>query len=221
MGRRYRAVLAVISGHLDTALEVIEPDHPAHPDVSASRIATEELAALTRMILAFGRSASLTPTPIDLNDVVADVASSVRSVLPTHVELVVDLVSGGCPAFVDQERLEESIAHLVGNALQAMPQGTLRIGTERLRPDSADARGHPGASIGRHVAVVVSDTGEVTSEAAGEQASGAPLVTGLDRGVGLALAAVRGFVEQSGGHLSVTSRRGVGTTVRIVLPSAG
>ena len=221
MGRRYRAVLAVIAGHLDVALELLEADHPAARDAPASRIATEELSELTRLILAFGRSAPLNPTVTDLNDIVAEVAVRLRPTLPPTVDMVIDLASGGCPALVDRAQLRESIANLVMNALEGLPVGTLRIGTARLRVDATYVRRHPAASIGHHVAVAVSDVRGRLERASHDRGPGPRLTTAPAPGAEFGLLAVRGFVEQSGGHLTMTSKAGIGTTVRIVLPRAG
>jgi hypothetical protein len=42
----------------------------------------------------------------------------------------------------------------------------------------------------------------------------------VGKGTGLDLSMLYGFVEQSGGHLKVPSKRGAGTTVRLYLPRA-
>jgi signal transduction histidine kinase len=39
------------------------------------------------------------------------------------------------------------------------------------------------------------------------------------KGTGLGLAMVYGFVRQSGGQVEIESRRGTGTTVRLLLPA--
>jgi signal transduction histidine kinase len=43
---------------------------------------------------------------------------------------------------------------------------------------------------------------------------------GIGKGTGLGLSMVYGFVKQSGGHVSIDSEEGRGTSIRIFLPQA-
>ena len=79
----------------------------------------------------------------------------------------------------------------------------------------------PNELKGKQVAVLsVSDDGEGMSEAVAQRVF-EPFYTTKSQGTGMGLAMVFGFVAQSGGHVRVDSREGVGTTFFIYLPATG
>src|SRR6185437_14005054 len=78
-----------------------------------------------------------------------------------------------------------------------------------------------GLAPGSYAAVTVHDTGCGMSPEVLRRAI-EPFFTTKEtgRGTGLGLSQVYGFVNQSGGHMSIDSAVGRGTTVRLLLPAA-
>ncbi len=143
-------------------------------------------------------------------------------VLGERFELQVLLRHNGGSAMVDPAQLDSAIMNLVINARDAMPQG----GTIVLETRSVTlAAGSPGfqdeVTPGRYVVISVSDRGQ------GIPAHLLPRVfepffttKEVGKGSGMGLSMVYGFARQSGGHVTIESTEGQGTTVRLFLPVA-
>jgi two-component system, cell cycle sensor histidine kinase and response regulator CckA len=115
--------------------------------------------------------------------------------------------------YADPVQIESVIVDLVLHARSAMPSG----GTVTVETASADFGQNGRSRGGRHVMLAISDTGDRRN------ASRRPFTADEEDGagrLGLGLAAVYGVVHQSGGSIGVESQPGVGTTVRVYLPSA-
>lgn len=111
-------------------------------------------------------------------------------------------------ALVDEARIEEVAGNLVLNALEAMvqPGGTLTI--------------EAGETEGGHPMFAIGDTGPGMSKTFIENRLYRPFATTKRTGIGLGLYTCREIVRAGGGTIEVHSVEGVGTTFRVVLPSA-
>ncbi|MGH2897508.1 MAG: ATP-binding protein, partial [Solirubrobacteraceae bacterium] len=114
------------------------------------------------------------------------------------------------PLLADRDRLHQLLDHLVSNALKFTPPGgSVEVALERVRDG---------------VALTVRDTGIGIAEDEQERLFERFFRTtaATERavaGAGLGLTVCKAIVEAHGGAISVTSRAGAGTAVRVVLPA--
>jgi len=216
----FNNLLGVITGYGELLQREIGPGHPAFARVAEIRKAADRAAGLTRQLLAFSRKQVLEPTMLDLNAVVADTEKMLRRLIGEDVQLVTvfDQALGSVKA--DRGQIEQVIVNLAVNARDAMPAGgKLIIETANVDLDDGYARTRPDAASGRHVMLAVSDTGH-GMDAQVQSHLFEPFFTTKEagKGTGLGLATVHGIVRQSGGHVSVYSEVGRGTTFKVYLP---
>jgi signal transduction histidine kinase len=147
------------------------------------------------------------PRPVDLVPMLRHVISMIAAPASAEHEIKVDL-PGSLFALVDIERLNKVVENLIINALEAMEKekGTLSIAA------GTNVDGKPFFSV--------SDTGAGMSPRFIEEKLFRPFATTKRRGVGLGLYTCREVVVANGGSIVVESQEGVGTTFRVVLPSA-
>jgi PAS domain S-box-containing protein len=216
----FNNLLGVILGYTEIATGKLEAGHPALPKLDEVRAAADRAASLTRQLLAFSRKQVLVPEVLDLGDVVNDLSVMLRRVIGEDVELAT-LVHGPLGRVrADRGQVEQAIVNLAINARDAMPGGgKLLIEASEFALAPADAATHPLLETGRYVVLAVSDTGTgMTAEVASQIFE--PFFTTKEpgRGTGLGLSMVYGFLEQSGGRVTVDTRIDRGTTFRMYFP---
>jgi signal transduction histidine kinase len=216
----FNNLLTAITGHGELLAQSLEPGDERHADVSAINAAAARAATLTRQLLAYGRQSLLHPEPINLNEVIIGFEPMLRRLIGEDIRLRTDLATDLGWVRADAGQLDQVILNLVVNARDAMPDGgTIVLATENVDLDEAYVAEQPKAKPGPHVSVAVRDTGVgIDQETIGRIFEPYFTTKERGRGTGLGLATVLGIVEQSGGHIEVTSDPGHGTTFRILLP---
>jgi PAS domain S-box-containing protein len=177
---------------------------------------------LTRGLLAFARRQALRPQYLDPNTLITKAFKFLGRVLGDTIAVSLDLAPDIWHVTVDPVQLEASITNLATNARDAMPNGgTLRITTANRDLDAEQAGAHVGGRPGAYVMIEITDTGTGMTREVLERIF-EPFYTTKEegRGTGLGLSMVFGFSRQSGGHVSVSSEPGRGTTFRLYLPRA-
>jgi len=217
----FNNLLTVIIGGLDTVRRNA-PDGNARLmralDMAAQ--GAHRAATLTARLLAFSRRQPLEPKPLDLNLVVRDSTELLHRTLGETIELEGVLAPRLWPVEVDQNQLESAILNLAVNARDAMPDGgKLTIETANTLLDEAYSAMDREVAPGQYAMISVSDSGEGMTAAVLERVF-EPFYTTKEvgRGTGLGLSMVYGFVKQSGGHVTIYSEPGEGTTVKLYFP---
>ncbi|HYU49649.1 MAG TPA: ATP-binding protein [Candidatus Limnocylindria bacterium] len=197
--------------------EASEPE--VKDDARTISDAVSRARQLTRQLLVFARRSVLHPEVVDVTQFVGSISPLVEQLLGDGIELRVHHGSAPVRVRVDPGQFEQALLNLAANARDAMPDGgTLTITTTRKMSD-ADAGTDRIPVWG---VVTVSDTGAGIAPELHDQVF-EPFFTTKprERGGGLGLAMVYGFVTQSGGTVQLRSIPGAGTSVEIRLPATG
>ncbi len=177
-------------------------------------------AAIVRQVLTFARGADgdrLLVQPIYLLQEVARIASQT---FPKSITLRTSFDENVRSLEADPTQLHQVLLNLCINARDAMPTGGhLCLSAENFDVDVHYAGMIPGATVGPHVMLQVTDTG--TGIPSGIQAKiFDPFFTTKDvgEGTGLGLSTVAGIVKSHGGFMQVESEPGH-TRFKIFLPA--
>jgi signal transduction histidine kinase len=217
----FNNMLAVIVGSLDIAKRHLHVDPAKSERFMANALdGAQRGAQLTARLLAFSRQQPLAPRPLDANTLVRETSELLHRSLGENIRLQTALVDDPWRVFADAPQLESALVNLCVNSRDAMPDGgSLSLRTANVQLGNSDGTGGDGEHSGDFVAIVVSDTGcGMSPEVLARAFDPFYTTKAPGQGTGLGLSQVYGFVRQSGGHISMDSHPGTGTTVSIYLP---
>jgi signal transduction histidine kinase len=217
----FNNLLTVILGHTDFVRATLDDTDSRIDDLEAIRTAATRAADLTANLLAFSRQQVLWPTRLSVNDLVRGLDHVFRDRVADAIRVETSLAPGLWAIEADPDQLERVFTCLVDNAADAMPDGGIvSIVTANVEVDEVSAAATKGLRPGRFVVASVSDTGSGLDPATLERAFDPFFTTKAPgEGSGLGLPTAYGICRQSGGHLSLHSEPGHGTTARVCLPA--
>ena len=209
---------AVLGGlHLlERRLELGERDQIL---IDQMRHAAEQGAELVRRMMAFARKQNLTPTSVDPASLSGSVAGLVEHTLGGTVRIEWNCSEHSPNIYADKSQLELALVNLLINARDAMPEGgVINVSIEPFEADPVDQ--DPELATGSYAAIRVADHGRgIPNELIGRVTEPFFTTKETGKGTGLGLSMVAGFVQQSGGRMNISSARGRGTTIELILPA--
>jgi two-component system cell cycle sensor histidine kinase/response regulator CckA len=217
----FNNILAVIA--LYTQILQRNPDMPAgaYDNLETVHQQTRRAADLIQQILDFGRSAVLRRQHLDLEPLLKEQVKFLARTLPESIR--VDLTHGSDEYLVhaDPTRMQQMIMNLALNGRDAMPEGgMLRIDLQRVAVWPGERPPLPELQEGEWVRIRVADSGDgIPAEIRPHVFKPFFTTKSPDRGTGLGLSQVYGIVKQHGGHIDLSSEKGVGTTFTLYLPA--
>jgi signal transduction histidine kinase len=198
-----------VAHRLSTALEVVrDPElDPADVPSYLSKMAEEirRLSVVCTDLTVFARrDQSITFEPVDVNKMIRKILSQSSGVPSGGIKLIEELEQPAPIVKGNPVQLQQAVARLIENAIDAMPQGgILRIQSRKT---------------GTRVEIIVQDSGIGMDENVRSQIF-RPFFTTKSGGTGLGLSVVFGIVTHHSGTVDVESGLGRGTTFRFSLPT--
>ncbi|MES2978117.1 MAG: ATP-binding protein [Pseudomonadota bacterium] len=209
----FNNALMVISNNLF----LLKRKHPQAdgPQIESIGRAVGSATKLTRQLLAFSRRQALLPEYVRLHERLASVEDLLGPVLGSQVEISVHTAPDTRTILVDSAELELALINLAINARDAMPSG----GRFSIQARNADGP-LPPPLTGRMVLIEISDTGVgIPPEVIDKVFEPFFTTKPVGEGTGLGLSQIYGLCQRAGGLATISSRVGLGTTVRLFFPA--
>ncbi len=169
-------------------------------------IVEDEVGASNKIIndlLGFSRVSKPMVAPTPVRGLIAEALSKVP--IPENVQLSQDIDSDSTEVAVDAEQIQQVLANVIANAVQAMPEGGRLTISARVKKGFLELE--------------VTDTGSGIADENKDKIF-EPLFTTKAKGIGLGLAVSKSIIDRHGGQIEARSAVDRGTTFTIRLPLA-
>jgi PAS domain S-box-containing protein len=219
----FNNILCAMLGLTELALSDSQVTGMARRNLEAVLKSADRAKDLIKQILSFSRRVQSERNPVRLSAILKECVKLLNATLPSTIQIVSAAQIEEDTVLADATELHQVIMNLSTNAAHAMRAkgGRLEYQLQALdlSPDQA-ARLSP-LRPGTHVCLTVRDTGHGMSRDVLENIFDPFFTTKPEgEGTGLGLTLVHRIITRSGGHISVESQEGLGTTIRIYFARA-
>ena len=219
----FNNLLVGVIGNASLAKELLPASHPALELLEHVVKTGEQLANLTRQMLAYSGKGQFFIERLDLSGLVPEMSGLVQPSISKKIALHFDLHPGLPPIEADRGQMHQVLMNLVLNAAEAIGAGPGVIGVrtgvqpvdQRFIAANPDAA---GLKPGTYVFLEVRDTG-CGMDASTRARIFDPFFTTKFTGRGLGLAAVSGVVRGHKGAIQVVSAPGKGSCFTVLFPA--
>jgi PAS domain S-box-containing protein len=232
----FNNILTGILGSLDLARGFVPPGSPASAPIAEGIKASERAVQLVRQLLDVSRRSPAECRPVNLGDVVREVAALFSQTIDRRIEVTCSIADDLLPAFVDPNQVHQVLMNLCVNARDAIMESLETVEKSGGRPltgywiytraenvevDDDYCRIFPYARKGRYIRLSIGDNGAGMDEATQRRVFEPFFTTKkMGRGTGLGLSTAYGIIKQHNGWINLESRAGRGTTFCAYFPEA-
>jgi PAS domain S-box-containing protein len=218
----FNNILTAILGNTELALAESPESTPLRQRLDNINKASTRAAEICRQMLAYSGKGLFVVKPVDISEMVWEMAGMLDVSISKKVVLNYNLAKGLPSVEVDVAQMQQIIMNLVINASEAVgdKSGVINLSTGIIECDSSfmiENRMNGDLPEGHYVYLEVADTGcgmdhETLSKIFD------PFFTTKFTGRGLGLSAVQGIIKSHNGGLSVLTEPGKGTVFKVLLP---
>lgn len=189
--------------------------------LSMVEASAERGAGIVKQVLTFARGVEGERVLLQPKHLLSEMAKILAQTFPRNIDLQTALPTELWTVMGDATQLHQVLLNLCVNARDALPDGgVLTLSAENVAVDAHFARMNPGAQLGDHVALRITDTGTgIPPEVIDKIFDPFFTTKEVGKGTGLGLATVIGIVKSHMGFLTVQSEKNVGTTFNIMIPA--
>ncbi len=219
----FNNLLTAIMGHAALARLRMTKEDPSYENLMVIEKTSHRAADLCRQMLAYSGRGKLVVKKTDLSALVAEIMGLLKVSIHKNVTIHYELADHLLTIEADQAQLQQVIMNLVINADEAIGEhpGNITIITGMMQAHSNYLRHHfveeDDIPAGTYVFLEVTDTGCGMDEHIKKHLF-EPFFTTKFTGRGLGMSAILGIVRGHRGAIKVTSKKGQGSTFRVLFP---
>ncbi len=217
----FNNLLVGVLGNVSLALNEIPEDHTVYPLLTQIEQAALRATELTGQLLTYTGRHQLEMQRLDLKQVVEEMQTLLRSLLPRRIEIIVQSSPTPLPINGNVAQIRQILLNLAINGAEAISgTGKVTIITqpcELSADDMANMQIGSDQPPGHYAALIVQDTGHGMDEITKARIFD-PFFSTKFTGRGLGLAAVNGIVRSHRAALTINTAPNQGTTFSVFFP---
>ena len=216
----YNNMLGVIIGYAELMIDKLTDNPKLLKYANEIHYAGTRGAKLTKKLLSFSRKKSAESRVTNLNTLLNDNKNMIEKTLTARIELSLILENELWPVFLDFSDFEDALLNMCINAMHAMPDGgrlSLNTHNIHLNVKEAETLKLPSGQ-GDYVHLSVCDTGTGIENDILNKIFDPFFSTKEEKGNGLGLSQVYGFVSRSHGAIKVDTVLNDGTCFNLYFP---
>lgn len=216
----FNNILTPIFGYLELAKMKTEKESALAKDLQEVQKAASKAKELVQQILALSRKHDTQKTPVTAHVIIKDALKLLDSSIPKTIEIRKNITACGS-VLADPSQIHQITMNLCTNSYHAMQEtgGILTVSLTSLNISARDFIKNINIKPGKYLKIEISDTGCGMDQAILDKIFEPYFTTkSANEGTGLGLAIIHGIVKEIGGHITVYSEVGKGTTFNIYLP---
>ncbi|MDK9707382.1 MAG: ATP-binding protein [Desulforhopalus sp.] len=210
----FNNILTGIMGNISLAKVFLDTSHKSYKPLTEAEKASSRAGELAHQLLTFARGGEPVKKVVSPKDIVKEALSF--TLHGSNIKAIIDIPDSIHAVDADEGQISQVFHNLIINASQAMPEG----GQITVSAQNETLAGNNSLSLqpGPYIRLTFTDQGCGIS-ADDMQRVFDPYFTTKSTGNGLGLASVHSIINRHGGHISVSSTPGKGTSFTIYLPS--
>jgi PAS domain S-box-containing protein len=211
----FNNIIGVISGNISYARDLLTEENDELNDVLLDvEAGAKQAQSLTHQLLTFSKGGAPIKKVISIGQFIQETVLFV--VRGSHIRCDFSIEKQLWPVKADKGQLSQVITNLILNAKAAMPDG----GIAAIRAENIVIRTNQDHQLskGKYIKITIQDNGiGIKNDHLAKIFD--PYFTTKQQGSGLGLATTYSIIQKHGGHISVESRLGEGTSFMIYLPA--
>ncbi len=217
----FNNILGIIMGNTELAMDDTPEWSPVFGYLREIKTASLRAKDVVCQLLSFTRKTEVEQKPLDLNTVVREALTLIRSSIPANIELK-DALAASCPVIrADATQIHQVVINLCTNAAHALAAagGEIRVTVGGATIEKGAPETLQGMVPGQYLELAVADTGTGMAPAVREKIFDPYFTTkAVGKGTGMGLSVVHGIVKNHNAHIRVDTEAGKGSRFSVLFP---
>ncbi len=217
----FNNILGIILGNSELAMEEVQEWSPARESLKEIKQASIRAREIVRQLLSFTRGTRKRKEVVEAESVISETLRLLRASIPSSVTFNTRIEKNAGMLEADVTQIHQILINLCTNAVHAMAgKGQLDIHVSRITREQPLPTVMGPLAPGEYLKISIADTGTGIAENIQDKIFDPYFTTKeVGKGTGMGLAVVQGIVKNHDGGITLSTVRGEGTLVTVLLPA--